>query len=88
MGNFISPAENKYPETWYPGYAVKLILDPNLVKFEIIPYEQGTEKTGLRILNIKERIEFNNKIVEMNKILANRNLVSNKYEKYWKTQSL
>jgi hypothetical protein len=87
LGNFIFPAlSNRMPKTWYSGYSVKLIIDNDSLKFQIIPYKQGLEKIGIQLLNNEELTEFENKIAWMNKTLLYKESLQNEFEGYCKTQ--
>lgn len=91
LGNFYFDDFSKHgfiPNGWNEGYMVSLdIVDKKLISHEIIPYEQckGLEPI-VRLMNEEENNSFNNRIKELNQIIADDNLVSEHFKMFSDTK--
>lgn len=70
LGNLSFDWNGKRNENWNEGYMVQLNLDEQ-ISFSLIPYIQGDESVGIRLMNQEERELFNQTIQELNDIIAN-----------------
>lgn len=72
LGNFYFPWEGNVPDSWYHGYAVKLILDDN-IDYKLIPYKQTKDALIIRdICDFKKEIELYNKPINDNTLLQEK----------------
>ena len=69
LGNFYFDWYGKNAD-WNEGYMVKLVFGKE-IGLELIPYVQNAEKVGVRLMNETEKEEFDKKIAELNRIIAN-----------------
>lgn len=83
LGNFSFDWTGKRNSIWNEGYMVILQIDED-VKFELIPYIQGDKNAGIKIL--KDRNSFDSRILELNTIIANDNLLKSEHQK-WMNQT-
>lgn len=70
LGNFVFDNQKYKNHRWNYGYAVQLELDSDKLNFNLIPYKQCNEKTGVVLLNEKEKQEFDVTIEQMNKVIS------------------
>lgn len=77
LGNFCFDSMNgKRNKLWEEGFILKLLINDK-IDFELIPYIQCGEKPNVEILD--DRLEFNNKINELNQIIDNVNLLESNF---------
>jgi poly-gamma-glutamate synthesis protein (capsule biosynthesis protein) len=88
LGNFIFDYKKKYRKgLWTQGYAVMFKIENDIVDFELIPYHQGREENpNLVLLDVNERIVFDNEINQFNTIIVNDNLFKEEWSKYVDSQ--
>jgi poly-gamma-glutamate capsule biosynthesis protein CapA/YwtB (metallophosphatase superfamily) len=84
LGNFIYDWPGKINSEWNRGYSVKLIITDK-VDFEIIPLKQGNEKPGVFRLTDVESLEFSKDIKLLSSIIADDNLLEQKFQEYCNT---
>lgn len=65
-GNFVFDLPGKKNTIWNSGYAVSLVFSLEGLKFDLLPYIQYDEKTGVRILTDTEKVSFECKLKELN----------------------
>jgi poly-gamma-glutamate synthesis protein (capsule biosynthesis protein) len=82
-GNFSFDKRGARNSNWNEGYLVNLILSEEHIKYKLIPYIQGDENPGIVLL--KERVEFDKKIQELNRIISDYNLLKQKVQDYYLT---
>lgn len=83
LGNFCfdSAIDIKYRhETYNYGYLVKLHLSSS-ISFELIPYEQCYEKTGVYLFDDADKKKFQKDIAELNAIIADDKRLAKAFEK-------
>ncbi len=79
LGNFVFDRKANI-KTWFEGFILKLKIDNNLkLDFELIPYSQSLNNTGVRLMKTNDFDNFHKSINKLNKILSN----SKAYEKHW-----
>jgi len=81
LGNFIYDWPGKINSSWNRGFAVRLNITEN-VDFEIIPFEQCNEKPGVFKLDEAGRQVFQDRIQELNAIIANDELLEREFINY------
>jgi len=81
LGNFIYDWPGKINSPWNRGYAVRLDISEK-VGFEIIPYEQCNEKPGVFHLNEEGKQAFQDRIKELNTIIADDKQLENEFSRY------
>ncbi len=84
LGNFIYDWPGKINSSWNNGYAVKLSLSDEL-DFEIIPLKQNNEVPGVFHLSDQETVLFNEKIIHLNHIIQDDQLLEAEFEAYCKS---
>lgn len=84
LGNFIYDWHGKVNESWKKGFIVQLNIS-NQISFEIIPLKQCDDKPGIFKLNIDETREFNEKLENLNKLIANDKKLEEEFQKYCST---
>lgn len=84
LGNFIfdhKMYQNDYK--WTSGYTVRFNINKDKLNFDIHPYRQNTDKTvGVRLLNSKEKIEFEKDLIKINNIIADENLLQSSFMEF------
>lgn len=85
LGNFSFNRDNKRNILWNEGYMVMLDFKINDIEFDLIPYIQGKDKAGIKIL--KDKSQFENSINKLNSIIANDQLLNNNHKKWMKQTS-
>jgi poly-gamma-glutamate synthesis protein (capsule biosynthesis protein) len=81
LGNFLFDIPNKSDSAWNRGYAVELFLN-NKITFNIIPYVQCSNRSGIRLMNDEENKLFYENITHLNSIILEDELLQNEFEKY------
>ncbi|MFV0501432.1 MAG: CapA family protein [Bacteroidales bacterium] len=77
LGNFcFDSIQEKRNKLWEEGFILKLSINDK-IDFELIPYVQCGENPNVEILD--DRLEFNNKINELNSIIDNVNLLESNF---------
>lgn len=83
IGNFCFDWNDKRNIPWNEGYMVMLNIDKDNISFDLIPYVQGNDEPG--IIPMKDSASFFDNINEFNTIIADDNLLENKYTQYLET---
>lgn len=79
LGNFSFDRPQFRGNIWNEGYMVMLIIDDNL-SFEIIPYKQSDDNPGICILGFEDKQVFEQKVLMLNRIIADTELLRQKQE--------
>jgi len=83
LGNFIFDYNLSKNELWNIGMGVVLKIENSKINFEIIPFSQNkNDNIGLMLLNEKEKNKFNNKIIELNSIIADDKKLNTEFQKF------
>lgn len=81
LGNFCFDPSAKRLDLWYEGYMVMLSIDET-INFKLIPYTQCKVKPRVELLCGDDVAKFNDRIVELSKIISNPELLQVEYEAY------
>lgn len=65
IGNFLFDREGVRNSIWNEGYMVALILNDGIIQYELIPYTQGNNELGVKILTDKSLFESNIKLLNI-----------------------
>lgn len=77
LGNFCFDKKNKNRDRlWEDGFIIKLLINDR-IDFELIPYVQCGENPNIEIL--KDKVEFDNKIKELNLIIRDNKLLESNF---------
>ena len=77
LGNFYFPwGSQPRPDSWYYGYAVRLMLGEE-IGYELIPYKQTVDGITLR-----DKAEFEKEIAQYSQHIQDDNLLQQKFDKY------
>lgn len=85
LGNFSFDWPQFRDDIWNDGYMVMLNIDKENVWIESIPYIQGNEQAGVKVLD--ERKEFDSKIEALNAIIEDDIKLKKEHEKWMKKTS-
>lgn len=80
LGNFCFDWPQYRNSIWNEGYMVILNVDKEELSFSIIPYKQGNNNPAVCLLNDVDKNKFEQQILELNKIIADVNLLKSKHE--------
>lgn len=80
LGNFYFPYENE-PEEWYTGLICELRLDSE-ISFNLHPVRQSKDFREIKLLMGKEKKEIDEKILNLNAIIADDNILMAEWKKY------
>ena len=69
LGNFSFDGNVLGSSTWNEGYLVKLLV-ADTITFELIPYIQNKENTGVTLMNDEQAKEFQDKVKELNGVIS------------------
>ena len=84
IGNFCFDAECRN-SIWNEGYLAILSFEKeNGIGLDVVPYIQNDERAGVFLLKNKDG--FNEKILHLNEIIADRKLLSEKQDEYYRSQ--
>lgn len=76
LGNFIFDSRTGNREgLWTEGFGLSLILTKDKLEYRIHPYEQSTEHVGVRKMSGNKLDIFNKKLISLNKIIADKDLL-------------
>ncbi len=70
LGNFCFDWDGKRNSIWNEGFLVKLSLGNQKVTFELVPYTQCNEAPKVLLMDSVQRMGFDAKIVELNRIMS------------------
>lgn len=85
LGNFSFDRIQFRDNIWNDGYMVMLNIDKENIWIESIPYIQGNEQAGIKVLD--ERTEFDSKIEALNAIIEDDIKLKKEHEKWMKKTS-
>jgi poly-gamma-glutamate capsule biosynthesis protein CapA/YwtB (metallophosphatase superfamily) len=90
LGNFIFDYKKKYQKgLWTEGYAVQITLANDGIVYDLLPYYQGRESDPtVRLFDKDEKLKFDEKISELNKTIADEQLLAAAWKAYLKTQEI
>ena len=84
LGNFLFDHIHKQSGIWTEGYLVVLDFNKDRFSFEVIPYKQClADFVGVRILNQDEEEFFNESLIKLNAVIADKAELSQCLEKYY-----
>jgi poly-gamma-glutamate synthesis protein (capsule biosynthesis protein) len=81
LGNFCFDWPGLRNAPWNMGMAVRLLL-LDTISFEIIPFRQSDEQPGIHLLKEKEKEDFEQRIISLNKIIANDHELNMKFKAF------
>jgi poly-gamma-glutamate capsule biosynthesis protein CapA/YwtB (metallophosphatase superfamily) len=70
LGNFCFDWPGLRNAPWNIGIAVRLMLD-DTISFEITPFRQSDEQPGITVLRGKDKTDFEDRMIALNKTIAN-----------------
>lgn len=82
LGNFVFDWPNVKKTQWNEGYAVELELKDKIIGFKTIPYIQGTDQAGVRLMNKTEVETFNKNILLINKNISDDDVLLNLFDDF------
>ena len=84
LGNFFFDATKNQSYPWTTGYFVQLSFTKETinVEFQLHPYVQCLEEAKVLLMNEEERSFFEKDIVEINKVIANDDLLEACYDEW------
>ncbi len=87
LGNFVFDWPKPKNADWYEGYAVKLRISRKELDFEIIPYTQNKQQVGVYKQQGKQAEHFHQRLLELNKTIADDKALQQAFEAYCKKVS-
>ena len=89
LGNFIFDNPKHQQHKWNYGYAVQLKFELDTLDFELLPYKQCNEETGVRLLNNEEQKDFENKLAHLNTVIRSNKRLEEELDSFAKkTQNI
>ena len=85
LGNFFFDWDGQRSSPWNYGYMVELEISDD-INFNIIPYSQCDIEPVVRSMTDQELVEFNRRIVELNEIISDYDVLRNSFEEYCRTR--
>ena len=82
LGNFLFDSQKRMHTPWNYGYMAILKLKNNFFEIETVPYKQSLEDPRLHILNGEELRTFEKKIIQINDIISNDDLLEEAYDTF------
>lgn len=82
LGNFCFDIESKSKTRWNTGYMVMLKFDKRLISYDCIPYVQGWQMPGVKILNESDKVEFDLDVLKINEVIADDSQLQLKYQDF------
>lgn len=88
LGNFSYDCEGVNGENWHEGFMLQLELDKkrNVIDFEIVPYVQGKEVAGVRVIKEEEKEKFQENIKRINDTIVNDGLLNHSFSDFVKSK--
>ena len=83
LGNFCFDWNGRRNCMWNEGYMLLLNLDKT-IDFELVPYIQCNDEPKVALMSNNEKSKFENKIAELNRIIANDEALNKEYEAFVK----
>ena len=87
LGNFCFDYANKTKTKWNDGYMLQLIFDGTDATFNLIPYVQGFDVPGVRLMTDDERRGFHDFISECNRLIQDDSKLESKYREFCNASS-
>lgn len=84
LGNFLFDWNGKREKTWYEGFLLSIKLD-HKITFELQPYTQCVEEPTIALMEVNEKKNFQNKILELNRIISDDSVLEYKLSQYYKS---
>ena len=81
LGNFCFDYGQGRPSTWYEGYALEIDFSDKKIDFKLYPFVQGREQPNVSFM--KDRKAFDEKIKELNTIIADEEKLKEANRKYY-----
>ena len=85
LGNFCFDWNGRRNSMWNEGYMLELDLGER-IGFELIPYIQCNETPKVVLMSKSERVEFENKLLTLNDIIADDEALNKGYEGFVKNR--
>ena len=82
IGNFMFDNLSNRTDLWCDGMALNFHLTKTDIQFELIPYQQNSNKVGVHLMNQFEKNKFYEKLKELNEIIIDSKLLSEKFNTY------
>lgn len=79
LGNFSYDCEGIKNEIWHEGFMLQLELNKNKIVVETIPYVQGKEVAGVRVVKGEEKEKLQKEIERLNSIIINDGLLNDSF---------
>lgn len=79
LGNFSFDENEATHSIWNEGYAVQFDINSD-IQFNVIPYIQGSNMPGIRLLNEKEQEAFYKRVAVLNEIIASDDLLQQNFD--------
>lgn len=86
LGNFIFDWEGRINSKWNRGFAVQLIINQKKLSYELIPFIQGDEHPGVRLLNSMEYDLFFKEISNLNSQINNDEILEQEFDNLMKSR--
>lgn len=83
LGNLVFPPAGKPTEDWYKGIMIQLNIK-DTVEFNIIPYTQFEDSSKFTLIPFNK---IENELNKLNSIISNKELLKEKVESYYDSQS-
>ena len=87
LGNFCFDYANKHKSKWNDGYMVQIVFDDPSTIFNIIPYVQGFDVPGVRLMTDDEKRNFHDFILECNQLIQDDLNLERKYSEFCEVSS-
>lgn len=81
LGNFCFDWNGRRNCMWNEGYMLLLNLDKT-IDFELVPYIQCNDEPKVVLMSNNEKSKFENKIAELNRIIANDEALNKEYDAF------
>lgn len=82
LGNFCFDYANKNKSKWNDGFILQLVFDELDTTFNLIPYVQGFDVPGVRLMADGEKRSFNDFIAECNQLIQDDSKLERKYREF------
>ena len=81
LGNFCFDSRENRDSIWNEGYIVKISFSADIA-IELIPYIQCSQTATIELLNSHQTSQFNQRIEELNGIIADDNLLEKSFDDF------
>lgn len=75
LGNFCFDWVGRINSNWNEGILLELIFQESDISFQLHPFTQGDIEAGVVLMNEEKKLIFNRKILSLNRILTDNNLL-------------